>query len=163
MTLSACGGGEPGGLTTVTVTASGTDTDAATDPASPALPVGDVDGRAHDVGTITDVTEVEGAVFLELDRWTYSDWDDERVAKEGVPLTPLTDDPFTNQNAERTYTVPVSADVVVALNTCQAEGVPEPKVATQPGSVEDLAVSDTVWLFTYTDGALTLADTVAPC
>lgn len=163
MTLSACGDAEPGGLPTVTVTAPDSGTPGGTGTGSPAAPVGDVDGRAHDVGTITDVTEVDGAVFVELDRYTYADWDDERVAKEGVPLTPLTDDPFTNQNAERTYTVPVSADVVVGINTCQAEGVPEPKIATQPGSIGDLTPSDTVWLFTYTDGALTLADTVAPC
>jgi len=80
-----------------------------------------------------------------------------------VPLAPLTDNPFTNQNSENTYTVPVSDDVVVALNECQTEGLPEPKIATQPGSVSDLTASDTVWLLTYTDGALTLADTIAPC
>ena len=162
--LCACGGDDPSDRPTVTVTASSTAVAASSPTTSePTLPEGDVDGRAHDVGPITEVIEVDGAVFLELDRYTYEDWDDERVASEGVPLTPLTDDPFTNQNAHNTYTVPVSKDVVVALNECQADGLPEPKIATQPGSIADLTVSDTVWLLTYTDGALTLADTVAPC
>ena len=30
------------------------------------------------------------------------------MSAEGVPLTPLTDMPFRNQNAESTYAVPVS-------------------------------------------------------
>lgn len=162
--LGGCSGGEPNDPSTVTVTAPSTDAGASA-PAetTPAAPESDVVDRAHDVGTITDVVVVDDATFLELDRWTYADWSDEKVADEGVPLTPLTDDPFTNQNDESMYTVPVAADVVVGLNNCQAAGTPEPKVATQPGSVDDLTPSDTVWLLTYTDGALTLADTAATC
>ncbi len=161
--LGACGGDDPEDRPTVTVTASSTGATSTPAPTTPTAPKGDVDGRAHDVGTITEVIDFEGAVFLKLDRYTYADWDDERVAAEGVPLAPLTDNPFTNQNDDNTYTVPVSKDAVVALNECQTEGQPEPKIATQPGSVSDLTASDTVWLLTYTDGQLTLADTIAPC
>lgn len=162
--LSACGGDDPSDAPTVTVTTTPTSAPASSpEPSTPTLPEGDVDGRAHDIGTITDVVDVDGAVFLELDRYTYEDWADEKVAAEGVPLAPLGENPFTNQNSNRTYTVPVSKDVVVGLNECQTEGLPEPKIATQPGSIADLTVSDTVWLLTYTDGALTLADTIARC
>lgn len=162
--LAGCSGEEPTPVPTVTVTAAPTaGATAEPSPSTPQAPESDVKGRAHDVGTIVDVVEFEGTTFLELDRWTYEDWSDEKVAAEGVPLRPLTDSPFKNQNSASTYTVPVSPDVVVALNSCRADGDAEPTVATQPGSLGDLAPSDTVWLLTYTKGALTLADTVAPC
>ncbi len=85
------------------------------------------------------------------------------MSAEGVPLTPLTDMPFRNQNDENTYAVPVSARVVVALNSCAVGADGQPRITTAVGTVADLQPSETIWLLTYTDGVLTQADTTAPC
>ena len=144
--LTGCGGDDPGPATTVTVTstASGSASGSATSAAPEETgPTSDVADRAHDVGTFTDVEDVDGTTVLTLDRWTYADWSEERVAEEGVPLAPLTDMPFRNQNSTSTYAVPVSPAVVVGLNTCEVESDQTPRIATTAGGVEDLVVGRT--------------------
>lgn len=145
-----------------------TSTPPASSSAAPAAPVesgptSDVGDRTHDVGTITAVDVVDGTTVLTLDRWTYADWPEERVAEEGVPLEPLTDNPFRNQNETSTYAVPVSPDVVVGVNSCDVGSDRTPRIATTAGGVDDLEVSETIWLFTYSEGVLTQADTTATC
>jgi hypothetical protein len=161
--LAGCGGEEPGAPRTVTVTSTPTASSAPPSPAASAGPTSDVTGRAHDVGTFRGVEEVAGTTVLTLDRWTYADWSEERVAQEGVPLQPLTDMPFRNQNDASTYAVPVSPDVVVGLNSCTVGSDGTPRIATEAGGPQDLVAGDTIWLLDYTDGVLTQADTIAPC
>ena len=164
--LAGCGDDDPGPTTTVTVTSTPSGTGSApTTSAAPERtgPTSDVADRAHDVGTFTAVEDVDGTTVLTLDRWTYADWSEEKVAEEGVPLAPLTDMPFRNQNSTSTYAVPVSPAVVVGLNTCEVGSDQTPRIATTAGGVEDLVAGDTIWLLTYTDGLLTQADTVAAC
>lgn len=165
LTATACGGDEPTSPTTVTVTSSGAPSSAASASAAPTGtgPTSDMAGRGHDVGTIASAEVVGGTTWLRLDRWTYADWSEDRVSAEGVPLAPLTEDPFRNQNDEKTYAVPVSPRVVVARNACAVGADGTPRIATEVGSVADLQPSDTVWLLTYTDGVLTQADTTARC
>lgn len=166
LALTGCGGDEPTPSTTVTVTTSGApSTDPSTSAAAPteAGPTSDMAGRGHDVGTVAAAEVVAGTTWLRLDRWTYADWSEEKVSAEGVPLTPLTDMPFRNQNDQNTYAVPVSPRVVVALNSCSVGADGQPRIATAVGSVADLQPSETIWLLTYTDGVLTQADTTAPC
>jgi hypothetical protein len=165
LTTAACGGDDPGPATTVTVTSSAAPSSepAPTSTPAEAAPTSDMAGRGHDVGTIDTAEVVDGTTWLRLDRWTYADWSEEKVSAEGVPLTPLTDMPFRNQNAENTYAVPVSPRVVVALNSCAVGADGQPRITTAVGTVADLQPSETIWLLTYTDGVLTQADTTAPC
>jgi hypothetical protein len=166
LTTAACGGDDdPGPATTVTVTSSSapsSEPPATSAPAEP-TPTSDMAGRGHDLGTIETAEVVAGTTWLRLDRWTYADWSEEKVSAEGVPLTPLTDMPFRNQNEENTYAVPVSPRVVVALNSCAVGADGQPRIATAVGTAADLQPSETIWLLTYTDGVLTQADTTAPC
>lgn len=168
LALAGCGGEDPAPTETVTVTSAPSSssaaatTPAATTPESTG-PTSDVTDRAHDVGTIAEVEEVDGSTVLVLDRWTYADWSEDQVSEEGVPLEPLTENPFRNQNSDSTYAVPVSPDVVVGLNSCTVGTDQQGRIATAVGSVEDLAASDTVWLLTYDEGVLTQADTAAVC
>ena len=166
--LAGCGDDDPGPATTVTVTSTAPGSASGSDPATSSAPeqtgpTSDVADRAHDVGTFTGVEDVDGTTVLTLDRWTYADWSEEKVAEEGVPLAPLTDMPFRNQNSTSTYAVPVSPAVVVGLNTCEVGSDQTPRIATTAGRVDDLVAGDTIWLLTYTDGLLTQADTIAPC
>lgn len=168
LALAGCAGDDPGPTETVTVS-SAPETSAeppATTVPEDTGPTSDVTDRAHDVGTVAGVEAVDGTAVLEMDRWTYADWSEEKVSQEGVPLEPLTENPFRNQNSDSTYAVPVSPDVVVGLNSCTVgtQGTDQqPRIATVVGSVEDLAAGDTIWLLTYTDGVLTQADTAAVC
>ncbi len=166
LALAGCGGDDPGPAQTVTVTSEPSTSAPASSPATTPEdtgPTSDVTDRAHDLGTLTDVEDVDGTTVLTLDRWTYGDWSEEKVSQEGVPLEPLTENPFRNQNSDSTYVVPVSRDVVVGLNSCTVGTDQQPRLATTPGSVEDLATGDTIWLLTYDDGVLTRADTAAVC
>ncbi len=165
VTLAGCGGEAAAPTETVTVT-SAPSSEPATAPATgpeSTGPTSDVTDRMHDVGTIADVEDVAGSTVLVLDRWTYADWSEDRVSEEGVPLEPLTENPFQNQNSDSTYAVPVSPDVVVGLNSCTVGTDRQGRIATAVGSLEDLAASDTVWLLSYDEGVLTRADTAAVC
>jgi hypothetical protein len=164
LVLAGCGADEPEAARTVTVT--GTPSTPPTSTTSAPVetgPTSDVADRAHDVGTITAVEEVDGTTVLTLDRWTYADWSEERVAEEGVPLEPLSDNPFRNQNDTSTYAVPVSPDAVVGVNSCEVGTDGTPRIATTAGGVDDLVAGTTIWLLTYTEGVLTKADSAAAC
>ncbi|MFZ5869819.1 MAG: hypothetical protein ACOYXW_04720 [Actinomycetota bacterium] len=129
-----------------------------------------IEGRSFDAGTIVGAEESgDGSVVLELDRWTVVGVDDAVLAREGVPVVPHGGDRFTNQNAERTYHVPVADDVQVVLNECvppTTEGA-SPGLSSRPVSLEEFLElpgrRELVVLLQYTDGELTRLDTDARC
>jgi len=162
--LVGCGGDvDPGRTETVTVTSTPATSSPATSTPADTDPTSDVEDRTHDVGTIIAVEDVGGTIVLTLDRWTYADWSEERVAEEGVPLQPLSENPFRNQNDTSTYAVPVSPEVVVGVNSCSVGSDEQSRIATTAGGVDDLGASGTIWLLTYSDGLLTQADTAPVC
>ncbi|MEO7745681.1 MAG: hypothetical protein ABIV05_05585 [Actinomycetota bacterium] len=94
-----------------------------TTPAAPRTPTAapassDVVGRAHDVGTVRRTGTVGGGQVVELDRYTLDGTSDDALAADGVPLTPHANDLFSNQNDQRTYTIPVAPGATVVLNEC---------------------------------------------
>jgi hypothetical protein len=98
-------------------------TETATSPGKPpATPTSDVVGRHHDVGTVSDVREADGELWLKLDRWTVKGVSDAELAKDGVTVTPHTGDRFTNQNNDRLRDVPVAPGASVVVNTCVKNG-----------------------------------------
>lgn len=160
---AGCGAGQPDGPSTVTVTATASPTATETEG-------GDVRGRAHDVGTITDVRHVDTRLLLTLDRWTVNGMDDATLAAEGAPIVPHTDDRFANQNAEKTYAVPVARDAVLVVNECQPPATPGgvPGLTSRRGDLEEFlaqpGLADQVVLLTYNrDGELVQLDTDPRC
>lgn len=97
-------------------------TETATSPATPTTPTSDVVGRHFDVGTVSDVREVDGELWMKLDRWTVKGVSDSDLAKKGVPVTPHTGDRFTNQNNDRLRDVRVAPGATVVVNTCVKNG-----------------------------------------
>jgi hypothetical protein len=93
-------------------------TETTTSPATPAKPTSDVVGRHYDVGTVSGVHEVDGVLWLKLDRWTAKGLSDAKLAKDGIALAPHTDQRFTNQNDDRLRDVPVAPGAMVVVNTC---------------------------------------------
>lgn len=117
--LAGCGQGDSEPVATVTRTVVEPSPVTASPPPVAVEPASDVTGRGHDVGTVVDVLDDQGGpVVLLIDRWTVLGVDDGVLAREGVPLEPTWRDRFTNQNTERTYRVPVTADPQVVVNTC---------------------------------------------
>lgn len=82
----------------------------------------DVIGRHFDVGTVTGTAVVGGVLTLKLDRWTVKGMSDAKLAKDGIAIRPHDDNLFTNQNDERTRTVPVAPDAQLVVNTCVVSG-----------------------------------------
>lgn len=168
--LGGCADGDATPQETVTrtvVVPSSTEPTATEEPEGGGEEVGD---RAHDAGTVVGVTETDdGQVVLELDRWTVVGVDDAVLAREGVPVVPHTGDRFTNQNAERTYRVPVAPDVQVVLNECvppSTEGA-SPGLSSTPATLQDFLdlpdLHSVVVLLTYDAGQLTRLETDPRC
>jgi hypothetical protein len=165
--LAGCsGGGNPASGETVTVTATTEPTASATTDVPEG---GDVDGRKHDVGTIVDVAEVGGQQVLTLDRWTLVGVDDAALSRVGAPVQPYSGERFTNQNTERTYTVPVAAGSVLVVNECRPPATPgaAPGLTSRRGDLADFLtgpdVGSAVVLLTYDDGELVQLDTDPRC
>ncbi|MFP5347930.1 MAG: hypothetical protein ACLGIA_13005 [Actinomycetes bacterium] len=160
---AGCGAGRPDGPSTVTVTATASPTTTQTEG-------GDVRGRAHDVGTITDVRHVDSRLLLTLDRWTVDRMDDAALATQGAPVVPHTGDRFANLNAAKTYTVPVASDAVLVVNECQPATTPGgvPGLTSRRGDLEAFlaqpGLAAQVVLLTYNrDGELVQIDTDPRC
>jgi hypothetical protein len=97
-------------------------TESATPTPTPATLGSDVAGRTYDVGTVSTVKDVGDELVLQLDRWTVNGVPDAQLAKDGISVTPHTDDRFTNQNDDRLRTVPVAPDAMLVVNQCVKSG-----------------------------------------
>ena len=138
--LGACGSDTPSGApvtVTVTPTATAGGTPASSRPAAPTVPRSDVVGRAYDFGTVAKVSTVGSTTVLELDRWTWRKLDDATLARDGVPTRPFKGAlPYTNQNTETTFTIPVADGAPVLRHHCVALDQP---LQTKTVTVEELA------------------------
>jgi hypothetical protein len=167
---SACGGGTtPGDPVTVTVTptvtASAPTSSTSSSPSKPAAPASDVKGRAFDYGVVTTVREVAGVTVLELDRWTWKKLDDTKLAQSGVPAQTFEGKvPYTNQNAQITFTIPVADGARILYHHCVAADQP---LQTRSASMKELAGlamrENTVVVALDDQGRLTAADNIAGC
>lgn len=162
--LAGCGADQPAPQSTVTVTA----TSPTTTTGEPEG--GDVKGRAHDVGTIVAVDGADDDLVLTLDRWTLNGVDDGTLAEDGAPVVPHSGQRFANQNAERTYRVPVAEDAVLVVNECQPPVAPggAPGLSSRQADLEEFLaqpdLKDQVLLLTYSgDGELVQLDTDPAC
>ena len=113
--LAACSSASPNPAPSQTVTV--TTTAGAPSP-TPKRASSDVVGRGYDAGTVRSARTVAGTLVIELDRYTVNGTSDDALARDGVRITPHTDDRFTNQNDSNTYTVPVAAGAQLVVNEC---------------------------------------------
>lgn len=165
--LAGCGGGDPTPRATVTRTVMVPST---TSPTAAEEQGGDVDDRSFDVGTVVGSRKrPDDTLVLSLDRWTVQGVDDATLARQGIEVVPHTGDRYTNQNHEKTYDVPVAADVQVVFNECVPPSAPgaAPGLTSRPGTIEDFlrmpGRDSEVVLLAYTDGELTRLDTDPRC
>jgi hypothetical protein len=173
-TLCACGSGDSqpsGAPVTVTVTPTVTATaPAGTSPGSPpsATPSADlhsdVVGRAHDLGTIVDVTTSAGTPVVVLDRWTVRGTSDSTLARDGVPIRVHSDAPYENQNTRSTFRIPVAPDATFTYHHCVAVDQP---MQSRPATLQELAQlergEDIVLLRLDASGRLTGAENDPAC
>jgi len=172
-TLCACGSGDSqpsGAPVTVTVTPTVTATPSAgTSPGSPsASPSADVHsdvvGRAHDLGTIVDVTTSAGTPVVVLDRWTVRGTPDSTLARDGVPIRVHSDAPYENQNTRSTFRIPVAPGATFTYHHCVAVDQP---MQSRPATLPELASlqhgEDIVLLRLDASGRLTGAENDPAC
>lgn len=166
--LAGCGGGDPTPQATVTRTVMVPSTTSPTTAAEEQG--GDVDDRSFDVGTVVGSRKrPDDTLVLSLDRWTVQGVDDATLARQGIEVVPHAGDRYTNQNQEKTYDVPVAADVQVVFNECVPPSAPgaAPGLRSRPGTIEDFlrmpGRDSEVVLLAYTDGELTRLDTDPRC
>ncbi|WP_270887238.1 hypothetical protein [Pedococcus sp. 5OH_020] len=169
--VTACGGAPPrGGDVTVTVTptvtASGTGavgSNGSADGAAP--PTSDDKGRAYDFGVVRKVSDVAGTSVLELDRWTWKGLADTKLAAQGVPLGPFKGaEPYENQNARLTYTLPVADGARVLYHHCVAADEPLQTKSVDPGQLTGLADGENTVLVKLDDqGRVVAADNIPGC
>lgn len=127
-------------------------TETATSPAKqPATPTSDVAGRHYDVGTVSDVRQVDGELWLKLDRWTVKGMSDAELAKNGIAVTPHTGERFTNQNNDRLRDVEVAPGATFVVNSCVKQGDQLGLTSTPQDAASwlDDADSKAVLLLTY--------------
>jgi hypothetical protein len=166
--LAGCGGDtQPGGNVTVTVTPTVTASSASKPkPApKPAAPTSDDKGRAFEYGTVTKSSKVGDTTVLEIDRWTWKGLDDTKLAQSGVPTTPFKGkEPYTNQNAKLTYTVPVADGARVLVHHCVAADEPLQTKSVDAAALADLPARENTVLFKLDDkGWLVSADNIPGC
>jgi hypothetical protein len=165
----ACGdsGGSAGSPVTVTVTPTVTASPKAAPKktrTTPAPPESDVVGRGYDFGTVTGLETVAGTEVLTLDRWTWKGLDDTRLARDGVPLTPFEGRPYTNQNDELTYEIPVAEDARVLYHHCVKAGEPQQTRSATVKEMADLAEGEDLVLVRLDDrGRAVAVDNLPGC
>lgn len=167
---SGCGGGDTSGspatvTVTPTVTASAQPSPSSSSSPKPTAPTSDVEGRAFDYGVVTEVREVAGVTVLELDRYTWGELDDAKLAKDGLRSRTFKGKaPYRNQNAAITFTVPVADEARVLYHHCVAADQP---LQTRSATVQELAdlrePENTVLVALDDQGRLTTADNIAGC
>src|SRR5512141_1882296 len=142
--LSACGSDTPPEVVvTVTGTPSGAASTGSPQPSSTVsakvkAPTSDVKGRAFDFGLVTGATRVGGVDVLVLDRWTDPKVDDAVVAQQGLPVTSwqVGSNRYVNQNAKKTFDIPVREGTTFLLHHCVSAGDP---LQTRSVSATELA------------------------
>ncbi len=170
--LSACGAEAP---REVVVTVTGTPSGAAP-PSSPAppstvagrvkAPTSDVKGRAFDFGLVTGVKREGGVDVLVLDRWTDPKVKDAVVAKHGLRVTSwkVGSNRYVNQNAKKTFDIPIAEGATFLLHHCVAAGEPLQTRSVSATELADAPDSDRLLLVRVDkDGWGTSGETFAGC
>ena len=173
--LTACGSDTP---PEVVVTVTGTPSAAASpaSPSSPApsstaagrvkAPTSDVKGRAFDFGLVTGVKREGDVDVLVLDRWTDPQVKDAVVAKQGLPVTSwqVGSNRYVNQNAKKTFDIPVPEGATFLLHHCVAAGEPLQTRSVSATELADAPESDRLLLVRVDkDGWGTSGETFAGC
>jgi hypothetical protein len=170
--LGACG--TDGGrevVVTVTATPSGVGA-----PSSPApsttgsgrvrAPTSDVEGRAFDFGLVTGAKREGDVDVLVLDRWTDPGVKDAVVAKQGLPVISwqVGSNRYVNQNAKKTFDIPVREGATFLLHHCVAAGDPLQTRSVGASELADAPDSDRLVLVSIDgDGWATGGETFAGC
>ena len=155
----------------MTATPSGAASPASPTPSSTAsgrvkAPTSDVKGRAFDFGMVTGVKREGGVDVLVLDRWTDPKVKDSVVAKHGLRVTSwkVGSNRYVNQNAKKTFDIPVAKGATFLLHHCVSAGEP---LQTRSVSARELAEapdSDRLLLVRIdADGWGTSGETFAGC
>ncbi len=170
--LSACGADTPREVVvTVTGTPSGAASAASPAPSSTAsgrvgAPTSDVIGRAFDFGLVTGVKREGDVDVLVLDRWTDPKVDDAVVAKQGLRVTSweVGSNRYVNQNAKKTFDIPVPEGATFLLHHCVAAGEPLQTRSVSATELADAPESDRLLLVRVDkDGWGTSGETFAGC
>ena len=86
------------------------------------------------------MSTVAGVAVIELDRWTWKELDDAKLAKDGVPTAPFKGEvPYTNQNAKLTYTIPVADGARILYHHCIAADQPLQTKSVHASALKGLA------------------------
>jgi hypothetical protein len=170
--LTACGADAP---REVVVTVTGTPSGAAS-PGSPApsstasgrvkAPTSDVEGRAFDFGLVTGAKRSGDVDVLVLDRWTDPKVDDAVVAKQGLPVTSwqVGSNRYVNQNAKKTFDIPVREGATFLLHHCVSAGEPLQTRSVDADELADAPDNDRLLLVSIDgDGWATGGETFAGC
>lgn len=167
---SACGGGDTSGApatvtVTPTVTASAEPPPSPSSTSEPAAPTSDVKGRAFDYGVVTEVSEVAGVSVVELDRYTWGEVADTKLAADGLKSRTFRGKaPYRNQNADITFTVPVADGARILYHHCVAADQPLQTRSATAKELADLEEPENTVLIALDDqGRLTTADNIAGC
>jgi hypothetical protein len=170
--LSACGSDTPREVVvTVTGTPSGAASSAGPTPSSTAstkvkAPTSDVEGRRFDFGQVTGAKRAGDVDVLVLDRWTDPKVDDAVVAKQGLPVTSwkVASNRYVNQNAKKTFDIPVREGTTFLLHHCVAAGDPLQTRSVGAAELADAPEADRLLLVTLDgDGWATGGETFAGC
>ena len=168
--LAACGSDTPA---EVVVTVTGTPSPAASGPTPSTTastkakaPTSDVKGRAFDFGLVTGVKREGGVDVLVLDRWTDPKVDDAVLAKKGLPVTSWKagSDRYVNQNAKKTFDIPVPEGATFLLHHCVEAGEPLQTRSVSATELADAPETDRLLLVRIdADGWGTSGETLAGC
>jgi hypothetical protein len=170
--LSACGSDTPREVVvTVTGTPSGAVSSAGPTPSSTAstkvkAPTSDVEGRKFDFGQVTGAKRAGEVDVLVLDRWTDPKVDDAVVAKRGLPVTSwqVGSNRYVNQNAKKTFDIPVREGTTFLLHHCVTAGEPMQTRSVSAPELADAPDADRLLLVTLDgDGWATGGETFAGC
>jgi hypothetical protein len=170
--LSACGAASP---REVVVTVTGTPSGVAA-PTSPApssttsgrvrAPTSDVKGRAFDFGLVTGAKREGDVDVIVLDRWTDPKVKDAVVATQGLPVTSwlVGSNRYVNQNAKKTFDIPVREDATFLLHHCVTAGDPLQTLSVGAAELADAPDNDRLLLVSIDDdGWATGGETFAGC
>ncbi len=170
--LTACGADAPREVVvTVTGTPSGAPSAGSPAPSSTEsgrvrAPTSDVRGRAFDFGLVTGAKREGDVDVLVLDRWTDPKVDDAVVAKQGLPVTSwrVGSTRYVNQNAKKTFDIPVREGATFLLHHCVAPGDPLQTRSVGAAELADAPDNDRLLLVSIDgDGWATGGETFAGC
>ncbi|MFL6168520.1 MAG: hypothetical protein ACJ711_02510 [Ornithinibacter sp.] len=165
--LGACGSGTPAEVVvTVTGTPSASPTPSSTASTRVKAPTSDVKGRRFDFGEVTGAKRKGDVDVLVLDRWTDPKVKDAVVAEHGLPVTSwkVGSNRYVNQNAKKTFDIPVAEGATFLLHHCVAAGEPLQTRSVGAAELADAPESDRLLLVRIDrDGWGTSGETFAGC